>query len=56
MGGEGAALAVLGGILTRGGGMIAVIYRLQGLLLVTFSQMSFSVLISSFLIIYGLSL
>ncbi|MGB1077737.1 MAG: lipopolysaccharide biosynthesis protein, partial [Bdellovibrionales bacterium] len=37
MGGEGAALAVLGGIVARGAGMIAVIYKLQGLLLVTLS-------------------
>ncbi len=56
MGGEGVALAVLTAFVVRGVSMIWAIHKLDGILLLTRSQMMASVFISGFLMILGLSL
>lgn len=56
MGGEGAALAVLTAFVVRGVSMIMAIHRLDGVLLLTRSQMMVSSIISGFLVLLGLSM
>lgn len=56
LGGQGAALAVLTSFLVRGVWMVFVIQKLDDMQLLTWQQMSTSLFISGFLVIFGMSL